>query len=261
MANEESTWPEDGEIVVCVISEVKQNGAYATLDAFDDKVGFIFIGEIASGWVKNIRGHVRKGQRVAAKVIKVKPSKKTIELSLKAVSEERRREAMQKWKNENRAGQLLNILGERVGWKPAETANMSADFIESFGTLYAAFEECAIDASALGEAGYEGDWCKDFIDLAVENIIPPFVNIRGFIEIEVYSEGGIEVIREALAAAEEAGTADETKVTCHYDGAPRYRIEIKAPDYKSAEVAWRAVEDSALPIVSAAGGTAVAERA
>jgi translation initiation factor 2 subunit 1 len=262
MAAENDEWPEEGEIVVCVISEVKKNGAYATIEKYDNKEGFIFVGEIAAGWVKNIRGFVRKGQRVAAKVIKVKKDRQAVELSLKSVSEERRREAMQKWKNENRATQLLGIVGDRVSWSESETAEMSKELVESFGDLYTSFEECAIDEAALKDSGFKGDWCKVFIELAVENIIPPFVNIRGFFEIQVVSEDGIEVIREALSAAEEAGTdiEEETVVTCHYDGAPRYRIEIKAPDYKSAETAWQAAESSAIPLVESAGGTVVAER-
>ncbi|MBT4059054.1 MAG: translation initiation factor IF-2 subunit alpha [Euryarchaeota archaeon] len=261
MAEDNDEWPDEGEIVVCVISEVKKNGAYATIDSYGDKEGFIFVGEIAAGWVKNIRGFVRKGQRIAAKVIKVKKGK-SVELSLKAVSEERRRDAMQKWKNENRANQLLTIVGERVKWSETELSDFKGELIESFGDLYSSFEECAIDAVALKEAGFEGDWCKVFIELAVENIIPPFVNIRGFLDIQVVAEDGIEIIREALASAEEAGTIEEeeTVVTCHYDGAPRYRVEIKAPDYKSAETAWQAVESTAIPVVTAAGGTAIIER-
>ncbi|MCS5527179.1 MAG: translation initiation factor IF-2 subunit alpha [Candidatus Poseidoniales archaeon] len=262
MSAENDEWPEEGEIVVCVISEVKKNGAYATIEKYGNKEGFIFVGEIAAGWVKNIRGFVRKGQRVAAKVIKVKKDRQAVELSLKSVSEERRREAMQKWKNENRATQLLGIVGDRVKWSESETSEMSKELVESFGDLYTSFEECAIDEAALKDSGFKGDWCKIFIELAVENIIPPFVNIRGFFEIQVVSEDGIEVIREALSAAEEAGTDidEETVVTCHYDGAPRYRIEIRAPDYKSAETAWQAAEASAMPLVKSAGGTVVAQR-
>ena len=44
--------PEEGELVVATITNVKQNGAYADLDEFEGIEGFIFIGEIASGWSK-----------------------------------------------------------------------------------------------------------------------------------------------------------------------------------------------------------------
>ena len=45
MSADNDDWPEEGEIVVCVITEVKKNGAYATLDNYGDKVGFIFVGD------------------------------------------------------------------------------------------------------------------------------------------------------------------------------------------------------------------------
>jgi translation initiation factor 2 subunit 1 len=55
--------PSEGELVVVSVTTVKQNGAYVSLDEFEGLEGFIFIGEIASGWVKNIRAFVREGQR------------------------------------------------------------------------------------------------------------------------------------------------------------------------------------------------------
>ena len=68
MSNQD-TWPELGEFLVCTIGSVKQNGVYVDLDGYPGREGFIFIGEVASGWVKNIRSIVREGQRVVAKVI------------------------------------------------------------------------------------------------------------------------------------------------------------------------------------------------
>ena len=63
--------------------EVKQNGAYVSINGYDNINGFIFIGEIASGWVKNIRGFVRDGQRVVCKVWRGKKDQDTYELSLR----------------------------------------------------------------------------------------------------------------------------------------------------------------------------------
>ena len=255
-----SEWPQEGELVVCTVKSVVQNGAYLNLDGYD-REGFVFIGEIAAGWVKNIRGHVRVGQRVVGKVTRVRKDRQSVDLSLKSVNEERRREALQAWKNENRARQLLKITGERSGWEESRTAEMATELTEAFGTLYGAFEEAVIDPEALQQMGYEGDWITVFVELAVENIVPPFVAVRGHLEIMVPNESGIEVISNALAVAEEKGSeGDEVEVTCHYDGAPHYRVEIRAPDYKSAEVAWDAVEQAVLPAVKSAGGTASAER-
>ena len=118
MSTQDGATPEEGELVVATITNVKQNGAYVDLDEYQGIEGFIFIGEIASGWVKNIRGFVREGQRVICKVMRTRRDGTSLELSLKSVSEERRRDRLQEWKNEQRAQQLLKVLGEKsVGLK------------------------------------------------------------------------------------------------------------------------------------------------
>ncbi len=257
----ELTFPEEGELVVCTVSGVKQNGAYTKLDNYGDLEGFIFIGEIASGWVKNIRGFVREGQRLVCKVMRTRKDGRSVELSLKSVSEERRRDTMQAWKNEQRANQLLKVLGEKSGWDEEGVRETSTELIEAFGTLYSAFEESAINEGAMTEAGFEGDWIKDFIEIAIENIIPPFIHIKGTFTIECPTPTGIEVIKEALLAAESFSDEEkEISVTCHYDGAPQYRIELKAPDYKSGENTWDALCEKTLAVVEDAGGNASAIR-
>ena len=74
-------WPEEGELLVCTVKNVRENGAYLTLDSYEGREGFVFIGEVSAGWVKNIRSHVREGQRVVAKVIEVKKDKESIKIS------------------------------------------------------------------------------------------------------------------------------------------------------------------------------------
>ena len=94
--------PQEGDLVVATVTTVKQNGCYVSLDEFDGREGFIFIGEIASGWVRNIRAFVREGQRLICKITGMRRDGTSYELSLKSVSEERRRDRLQQWKNEQR---------------------------------------------------------------------------------------------------------------------------------------------------------------
>ena len=241
--SEEAGWPELGEFLVCTITTVKQNGVYVDLDGYPGREGFIFIGEVASGWVKNIRSIVREGQRVVAKALKVRRDKKSIELSIKSVSDERRRDTLQRWKNKQRASQLLRIVGERSAWDDAKISEMNAELTETFGSLYVAFEETAIENNALANEGFEGDWTTVFIEIAIENIIPEFVNIRAIADIQIHGSEGIEVIRKALTAVEACSSEpDEVEISSYYDGAPEYRIELKAPDWEVAESHWEKVE-------------------
>ena len=253
--------PSEGELVVAVVREVKQNGAYVDLEEFDEIEGFIFIGEIASGWVKNIRAFVRPGQRLICKVLRTRNDKKSLELSLKSVSEERKRDRLAEWKNEERAKQLLKVLSEQVGWSEEEHSENQMELTESYATLYGAFEEAAKNPESLKEIGFEGDWVAPFIEMAVKNIIPDTVEIRGKFTLNVEQAEGIEVIKSALLAAEDVSDEEsELIVTCHYDGAPSYRIDLKAPDFKTAEDGWTNATKACLEIIHTAGGTAEAER-
>ena len=239
MTNDIKNTPDEGELVVATIKTVKQNGAYVDLDEYEGVEGFIFIGEIASGWVKNIRGIVREGQRVICKVMRTRRDGTSMELSLKSVSEERRRARLQEWKNEQRAQQLLKVLSEKLSWSEEDLAEQREELVEAFGTLYTAFEEAAMKEGALENAGFEGDWLQAFIELAVENIIPPFVEVRGILTLSINAIDGVKTIQEALSAAEELANAEEeTEVKCFYDGAPSYRLELRAPDFKIAESLW-----------------------
>ena len=253
--------PSEGDLVVCTVKEVKLNGAYTTLDEFENIDGFIFIGEIASGWVKNIRGFVREGQRLICKVMRARRDGRSLELSLKSVSDERRRDRLALWKNEERAKQLIKVLAEKVGWSDEECKDIQEELAETFVTLYGAFEEAATNPESITEVGFEGDWIKELIKLAIENIIPDFVEIRGKFILETDDPKGIEIIRAALLAAEDFSDEEaEVDITCHYDGAPSYRIELKAPDFKSGEAAWQNATKACIDTVLASGGSAEAER-
>jgi translation initiation factor 2 subunit 1 len=261
MSTEPTATPEEGELVVATVTNVKQNGAYVDLDEYPGIEGFIFIGEIASGWVKNIRGFVREGQRVICKVMRTRKDGASLELSLKSVSEERRRDRLQEWKNEQRAQQLLKVLAEKVDWNENELAEVTAELSEAFGSLYTAFEEAALQDGALANAGFEDGWVTDFIELAVENIIPPFVEVRGTLTLSINDTNGITVIQAALEAAEAfTDEQEEIDVKCYYDGAPNYRLELRAPDFKIAENMWEKATKAVLDHMTKAGGEATAYR-
>ena len=259
--SEITSTPEEGELVVVTVKSVKQNGVYVDFDEYPGLEGFIFIGEIASGWVKNIRSFVRDGQRLICKVMRTKKDGSSLELSLKSVSEERRRDRLQEWKNEQRSLQLLKVCGEKVGWSEVERDSLGEDLVSSFGTLYAAFEEAAMNETAIIDAGFEGDWITEFIEIAIENIIPPFVEIKGSLNLSINVDNGVDVIRDALISAEQySSEKDEVSVMCFYDGAPEYRLVLKAPDFKTAEDLWVEVTDSIIKVMEENGGQAATFR-
>jgi len=143
-------YPETGDLVVCTVNNVKNFGAFVSLEEYGGKEGFIHITEVASGWIKYVRDYVREGQKIVCKVLKVDPSKGHIDLSLKQVNEHQKREKIQEWKNEQKAEKLLEIVAGKLGKNPDWCyEEFATALVQKFGTLYHAMEECSMDEKTL----------------------------------------------------------------------------------------------------------------
>jgi translation initiation factor 2 subunit 1 len=245
-------YPEEGELVVCTVKDVKGFGAFVTLSEYNNREGFIHVAEVATGWVKYIRDHVREGQKIVCKVLRVDPVKEHIDLSLKQVNEHARKDKIQEWKNEQRAEKLFEIVAQNIKRTvPDCFEEFGKPLIEKYGGMYTAFEECAVDPKTLERDGFKGHWMKAFVGVAQENIVPPKVAIHGYLELTCTGRDGVRNIREALVRAEEKGNGN---INIQYLGAPRYRIQVSALDYKAAEDDLKAAVDRALDHMKECGG-------
>jgi len=250
--------PEKGELVVCTVTKAKGFGAFVKLEEYPDKKGFIHIKEVAPGWIKNIREHIREGQRIVCKVMDVDPSKGYVDLSLKRVNEHQRREKIQQWKNEQKAKKLLEIVCKEANVGNEECNRIEEMLYEKFGNLYSAFEEVLKDETILEKEGFEGKWIEVFIKTAKENIPPPIVEIVGYVEMSCYRPDGIKYIKEALKKLE--GKFNEAEIKVRYVSAPIYRIEVTAPDYKTAEKIMKQQVEKAIQYIKKHGGEATFKR-
>ena len=252
-------YPEEGDLVVVTVREVKNFGAFVTLNEYDNKEGFIHITEVASGWVKYIRDYLKESQVQVCKVLRVNPSKGHIDLSFKQVNEHQRRLKIQEWKNEQKAEKLFEILTEKVKIPLVQAyEEFGYRLIDTFGTLYGSFEECTINQNCLTEYDFKGAWTEPFIQLANDNISPPFVSIEGYLEISCPAPDGITPIKNALSDASKA--EEDVVIKVQYVSAPRYRLQVRAMDYKVAEEALKNAANRAIEHIKKYDGQGVFHR-
>ncbi|AAL81264.1 translation initiation factor IF-2 subunit alpha [Pyrococcus furiosus DSM 3638] len=251
-------YPEEGELVVATVKRVHNYGAFLDLDEYPGKEGFMHISEVASTWVKNIRDYLREGQKVVAKVIRVDPKKGHIDLSLRRVTQQQRKAKLQEFKRAQKAENLLKLAAEKLGkdfeeawrevWVPLEN---------EWGEVYAAFEDAARNGIEVLKGYVPDEWLpvlKEIIDSYVE---VPTVTIDAEFEITVPKPNGIEIIKEALIKARDrANQEKDIEVKFTYLGAPRYRIDITAPDYYKAEEVLEDIAEEILRVIKEAGGEA-----
>jgi len=245
-------YPEEGDLVIGTVTSIRNFGAFVTLDEYANREAFIHLSEVATGWVKYIRDHIREGQKIVARVLRVDPSKNQIDLSLKRINDHQRREKTQQWKNEGRALRLVDQVAQALKITPDQAADLfGSTLLEKYGSLFGAFEIASADPKRFQKENEKAPWVTAFLKVARESIVPPQVTILGTLEITDPGPAGVEGVRAALTAAEKV---DPAAVEVQYVGAPKYRLRVVASQYKQAEETLKRATEAALQAIHASGG-------
>jgi translation initiation factor 2 subunit 1 len=245
----EGDWPEEGELVVCTVESVKDFVAFVSLDEYGGRQGLIPISEIATGWIKYIRDHIREGQKIVCKVLHVDTRRGHIDLSLKDVNEHQRREKIREWKNESKARKWVGFAAGASG-VPVET--IESALFKELGSLYLAFEVLATEGvAALEKTGLDKKVQDALVHVAAGNVKIPRVTVTGILELTSTKPDGVNVIRRALRSAEPK--VDDAEIDLLYIGAPNYRIKVTAPDYKTAEKTLEKAAHAAIGVMERSG--------
>ena len=252
-------YPDEGDLVVATVTSIRNFGAFVTLDEYASREAFIHLSEVATGWVKYIRDHIREGQKIVARVLRVDPAKSQIDLSLKRINDHQRRERIQSWKNEQRAMRLLALVAQQLKVEPEQTHALFAEtLVERYGSLFQAFEAAIADPKKFQKDGGKAPWVAAVLKVARENLVPPHVAISGTLEVTDAGPNGLEAVRAALLEAEKV---DPESVSVQYVGAPRYRVVVSGTQYKHAEEILRRATEAALARIKETGGQGTFARA
>jgi translation initiation factor 2 subunit 1 len=249
--HELNEWPEEGELVVCTVEDVKDFVAFVRLDEYENKKGLIHISEIATGWIKYIRDFVREGQKIVCKVLNVEADRGHIDLSLKDVNEHQRREKIQEWKNEQKAEKWIGFVAKDTG---ADLHTIRETFYSTYGLLYPAFEDIVTSGdAAIKKYSFPKNVADALITVAHENVKIPKVTVTGTLVLTSAKPDGVNIIRRALRSAQPK--VDDVDIELTYLGAPNYRVKVTAPDYKLAERAIEKASKAAIGVMERAGDT------
>src|SRR3990167_3802263 len=207
MSAEIQEMPEQGEIVLATITKVMDHGAYVTLDEYNGIQGFLHISEIAPGWIRSVSKFVKDGEKKVLLVKKVNPDRGDIDLSLKQVSKDQKKQKLK------------------------DVEKLEDSIYSKFDSVYDAFIE-------IGRNGIESikelkipKKTASVIEEICSKIKLPSVEIRGIMEITNNKSDGVEIIKKALLDA----TKKDPTIDITYLGAPKYRLSITSEDFKSAE--------------------------
>ncbi|MFX0098307.1 MAG: translation initiation factor IF-2 subunit alpha [Candidatus Hodarchaeota archaeon] len=274
--------PEPGELVMCTVIDVQRTHVYLILDGYRgpevDKhdrdslnvpdeirynaMAYMHISEVANHWIKNIRDFIKEGQKVVCKVLKVDEYKGHIDLSKRRVSDRDKKETIKVWKQANKADGILHLLAEKFNWTLDETyEKVGYPLADDYSDIWSAFED-------IKESGIDAIMDLEFVEALDESVLQELeklveqnveissVRIVGEFELTSYAPNGVEIIKESIAAGNNIDQDDENPVTLSFQllASPRYRMELEAADYQTAELALKKVESNVLKTIKKLGG-------
>ena len=229
MSTEIQEMPEQGEIILATVTKVMDHGAYVTLDEYEDIQGFLHISEIAPGWIRSVNRFVKDGEKKVLLVKKVKAG--DIDLSLKQVSKDQKKQKLKEVKKYEKGKTLLENLQEKAKLTDDEIEKLEDKLYTKFDSVYDGFMEIARNGIVTVKELKLAKKTTTAIEEICSKIKLPSVEIRGIMEITNNKSDGVEIIKKTLLdVIKKDSTLDIT-----YLGAPKYRISITSEDFKSAE--------------------------
>lgn len=252
MSTSMQEFPEVGEIVVATVTRIMDQGAYVTLDEYNNIQGFLHISEIATGWIRNVEKFLKPGEKKVLLVKRVDPRRSEIDLSLKQISSDQKKKKLLELKRKEKEGALIENLKAKAGLSKADVDKIENILVEKFDSVYDAFSEVA----AKGVQALEGLGIPEKAVPAIEELSSkmqiPHVEIRGVLELTSIKPDGIDVIKRSLMSAMEN---KKVSVAVTYMGAPKYRIAVTAQNFKDAEKELKPILASIEHGIEKGGGT------
>ncbi|MDP2717644.1 MAG: S1 RNA-binding domain-containing protein, partial [Candidatus Micrarchaeota archaeon] len=143
-------YPRVGEFVIVKAKKILKFGAIFSLEEYGGTEAFVHISEVSTGWVRNIRDHVKEGQFTVAKVTMVDAQKQQVDVSLKRASESEKKRKLQLFQTGKRARKMLEATAKKMG-KPLALALQEAGkpLEDAYGDLWSAFEAMALSGEPL----------------------------------------------------------------------------------------------------------------
>jgi translation initiation factor 2 subunit 1 len=231
MSIEIQEMPEQGEIVLATITKVMDHGAYVTLDEYDDISGFLHISEIAPGWIRSVNRFVRDGDKKVLLVKKVNVKRGDIDLSLKQISKDQKKQKLKEVKKYEKGKTLLENVQEKGNLTDEEIEKLEDNIYSKFDSVYDAFIEIGRNGIKSVNELKLAKKTAIVIEEICSKIKLPSVEIRGIMEIANGKSNGVEIIKKILLDV----LKKESTINITYLGAPKYRLSITSDNFKTAE--------------------------
>lgn len=247
--------PAFGDLVIGTVKRIDTYGAYVTLDEYGGIEARVDRREIALRRIRSIKRHLQVGQQTVFKVKRAQERPVQIDLSLRRVQRNERREKLISWNQQQKVEKILTTLAERTGVSDQTVEESVVKPLWDRGEdVYATFKKISEKRKLPAElSGIPGNLQDELIRLCSSEIQPRKEFLTGILILSSRNKYGANDIREAALAALSAGTEDAT-VMLNVMGTPLYRLRVESSDKKVATAVFDSAVQKSIAKIEERGG-------
>ena len=231
-------------------TKISQDGAYFNLFGYgkEDELGFVHISELSRTWVRKITAHIKVGQRVVARVLRVNPRLRQVDMSIKRVTESQKRAKMTQQKQSQKANSIFRVFAEQNNLDLEKLKEEVGDpLIEEYGSLHNALLELKSEGADLLESfDLTKEQRENLYEFIYKSLETTMVSLIAGIKVISFEAEAIGNLKSGFTKAidETQKKFPSSKLDVSVISAPNYRLVIEAEDWREAESIWKYVQTS-----------------
>jgi translation initiation factor 2 subunit 1 len=232
-------YPEVDEIVLCKVTKIYPNSVFVDLLEYG-KSGIIHISEVSPGRIRNLRDFVNVGRQIVCKVLRMDLDKGHIDLSLRRVNSNQRREKLDEIKQEVKSEQLIKNISKKLDLKfDALYKEVSTKIFKEYSHLHLCFRDIVNDEVDLVKLGIDKKIATEIKESVIDKFKPKKITIEGEISLKTYVSDGLNQVKKTLLDVEKVSKT----ISLFYLGAGTYKLIIEDVEYKPAEKNLKKIQD------------------
>ncbi|KAJ8908807.1 hypothetical protein NDN08_005511 [Rhodosorus marinus] len=230
----ENKYPEPDEIVMALVTDIKEMGIYVQLLEYNKCEGMIMLSELSRKRIRSIHKELRVGRNVVLAVVRVDKEMGYIDLSKRRVAPTDIAYMEDKWNKGRTVHSIMRHIAETVGRDLEDLyVQWGWPMYRKYGHAFDGFRLAASDADDALEGIDIPDYEREeLLKNVSKKLTAHAIKFRADFEVECHAFDGIHAIKESLRKAE-ASAPEEAQVKVRIVAAPQY--VINATSFQKAE--------------------------
>ncbi len=231
-------FPEEGEIVVCIVKQIQKTTVFVILEDFENKEGIIHISEISPGRIRTIRDYVKEGKKVICKVLRKNERYGNLDLSLRRVTTGQKLNKLREIKLEDKCQKIIESVAKQLKLDPEKIySDINSKIPKDYESIGQVFQDIADENNQILNNFKLDSKLTALLENTIKIRLKPkeLKNIRN-ISLSCPTSEGIESIKKSLKKAIDLAKKKEYKLRIDYISAPNYGLTITASEPRELEI-------------------------